>query len=284
MSQTTTSVVTLWGFSYLWVAVLHLLLHPATTYADVKVTGETTYKPYTPIVLKADGASAKDPAKVSYLWDMSPISGSAEIVEAGNTLYVWASPGSYKVSLTFIDFSSGKAERARFSFTVSGTTPVPPGPGPNPPGPDPPGPKPTPAPINRPGLHVLILYDAENTQLPKGQSNILEGKQVRDWLEANTVADPEIANWKTYWITPHKSDVSKMPKTWQDAFNRAKSASVAAGNKLPWLIVSNGTTGFEGPLPNSPAEFITLAQKYVGAKRTHHSKPKASPTTLRKAG
>jgi hypothetical protein len=231
--------------------------------ADVKVSGEATYKPHDPIVLKASEASS---AKAQFLWDISE---GAQFVEAGGTLYVWAPPGTYKVRLTSIDFDSKKIERASFTFTVSGKAPVPPGP--NPPGPDPPGPKPTPAPIQRPGLHVLILYDAEDTQLPKGQRNILEGKQVRDWLEANTVQDPDIPSWKTYWIAPHKTDVLKMPKVWQDAFNRPHAS-------IPWVIISNGTTGFEGPLPNSPAEFIALAQKYVGTKRVHHPKP------LKKAG
>ena len=46
-------------------------------------------------------------------------------------------------------------------------------------------------------------------------------------------------------------------KAWQDAMKRPHPT-------LPYLIVSNGKSGYEGPLPTSVDEAMTILKKYGG--------------------
>lgn len=101
---------------------------PATR-AKAGIKGEKTYPPFKAIVLKAADVTS---AKASFLWD---VDGECDFIESGDTLYAWCPPGTYTVRLTAIDFAAQKVERAKFTFTVSGTPPGP-GPGPQPPFPD----------------------------------------------------------------------------------------------------------------------------------------------------
>ncbi len=127
----------------------------------ITIKGDKEYNEYDKIVLKASG----ELKEASYLWD---VSGSAQVEEVGGTLYVWARPGSYSVTLTAIDFSAKKVERTRFNFTVKGTEPLPP---PEPPGPGPgPGPQPPPLPVS--DLKKL-LQDAVNKDQDKNKAQIL---------------------------------------------------------------------------------------------------------------
>ena len=52
-------------------------------------------------------------------------------------------------------------------------------------------------------------------------------------------------------------DNSNDAKIWQDAMKRPRSG-------LPWIVVSNGTTGYEGPLPLTEADTLALLKKYGG--------------------
>lgn len=116
------------------VASLLLLLICFPVYADVKVKGDKAYPPHKKIVLKAQDVTSKS---AQFLWE---VSGDADILEAGDTLYVWAPPGKYVVKLIAIDFDAKKVERASFNFNVDGT--VPPNPNPIPPDPTPVPPRP----------------------------------------------------------------------------------------------------------------------------------------------
>ncbi len=52
-------------------------------------------------------------------------------------------------------------------------------------------------------------------------------------------------------------DASQESQLWQDALKRKRGA-------LPWLVISNGKSGFEGPLPATVDETLTLLKKYGG--------------------
>lgn len=233
---------------------LALMLLFTVTAAAVTVKGEKTYKPYEPIVLKAQDTIS---TKAQFLWD---VDGDASIVEAGDTLYVWAAPGKYRIRLTAIDFDNKKVERASFTFTVSGD-PKPPDPGPGPgPDPKPPTPDPdNPAPIPVKGFRVLIVYEsAELSKYSAQQQAILTGKTVRDYLNANCVAGPK--EQKEWWILDKDADVSAIAKHWQDAMKRPRKST-------PWIIVSDGVKGYEGALPASVADTISLLKKYAPSSK-----------------
>lgn len=131
--------------------------------------------------------------------------------------------------------------------------------GPTPPGPGP-GPAPTPNPVNpapipEPGFRVLILFESMEV-LPAAQQSILTGKRVRDYLDAKCVTEPD-GKTKGYriWDKDTVSDAD-LP-VWSKAMKRPHGS-------IPWIIVSNGTTGFEGPLPATVDEALSLLKKYGG--------------------
>jgi hypothetical protein len=144
-----------------------------------------------------------------------------------------------------------------------------PGPDPDPePDPDPtPDPDPpSPAPIPEPGFRVLIFYESSDT-LPELQRAILAGEEVAAYLDKTCITEPD--GTAGYRIYDQHADLSNELPVWQKAFQRRPQS-------LPWVIVSNGTTGHEGPLtvtekdasgkeitrPMGPSDFIAFCRKY----------------------
>ena len=129
-----------------------------------------------------------------------------------------------------------------------------PDPGPDPePEPDPPGPDPpSPAPIPEPGFRVLIFYEKDDT-LPSLQQAILAGQEVADYLDKVCIEEP--GGTAGYRIYDDDADLSNELPVWQKAFQRRPQS-------LPWCIISNGKTGYEGKLPESPSAFIELCKKH----------------------
>lgn len=140
--------------------------------------------------------------------------------------------------------------------------PQPPEPGPSPPTPPGPAPGPTPpapnpAPIPAAGFRVLIVYEsADLSKMPAPQQAIIFSKTVRDYLNAKCVpgADAKTKEWR---IFDKDTDVSAESTIWQAAMQRHPIS-------LPWLIVSNGTTGFEGPLPADVESTMKVLQQFGG--------------------
>lgn len=222
-------------------AVLLVLVSGLT--AQVKIAGEKTYNLHEPIVLKAEGAGTK----AQCLWD---IDGAAQVVESGQTLYVWAPAGRYTVKLTAIDFDSKTVTRMRLSFTVEGAPG--PGPEPDPPGP---GPKPPPTPLPDGALGLIktsrdglaTVWSATRTEEAKrlAQANrthaaavaagafadakaILEGWRAANRKALNTTEQVPWATWatliKTKVETIHKEGKLPGNNEWSAAFRE-----IAAG-------------------------------------------------------
>lgn len=183
-------------------------------------------------------------------------------------------PDPKKVRLRLIGYASGQYEikaiackggkLSEFATCVvvvgDPTPPVPPGPAPGPgPSPVPPGPAPSPAPIPAAGFRCLIVYEsAELGKMPDAQKNVLYAKSVRDYLNSKCVmgADGKTKEWR---IWDKDTDASAESQIWQDALKRPRS-------QVPWIIVSDGKTGYEGPLPASVDETLALLKKYAEGK------------------
>lgn len=130
---------------------------------------------------------------------------------------------------------------------------------PQPPQPPPPTPPQPPSPIVAQGLHVLIVYESsELSKYPAAQVNILYDQSLRSYLDSVTaVAGPK--SWHEYRIWDKDVVALGDSQPWQDALKRPRTA-------LPWIIIGNGTTGYEGPLPANVAATIELIKKYEVAK------------------
>lgn len=113
--------------------------------------------------------------------------------------------------------------------------------------PTPPQPKDIPFP-GVTGLHVLIVIEtADRSKYDPGQLNVMDGRQVREWLDANCAA---ITSTRKAWnIWDKDVDARSFGQAWDDALKRKRDS-------LPWLIASNGTKAIEIPLPKTPQEFI----------------------------
>jgi hypothetical protein len=154
--------------------------------------------------------------------------------------------GSYK--LLFITSVGDKPVLAPCVVTIPGP-PAPPAP--------PPGPPTPPAPIAGDGLRMLIVYDSAHAdKLTTGQQAVIYGKSTRDYLNAKTPlgADGKTHEWRI-WDKDVAVDAEE--KVWQDAMKRPHPT-------LPYLIVSNGKSGYEGLLPVGVEETMTILKKYGG--------------------
>ena len=115
----------------------------------------------------------------------------------------------------------------------------------------------SPAPIPDPGFRVLIVYEsADMTKYPVATQAILAGAEVREFLKKNCVAEDGQPGFRIY-----DSDVNTSGDlaVWRTAMTRPRT-------ELPWVVISNGKSGFEGPLPKTAAEFIDLCKKYLPTK------------------
>ena len=113
------------------------------------------------------------------------------------------------------------------------------------------------------GLHVLAVHDVlKDASLPQGQLEAIlslsAAGAVNDFLQSHAAheksgdlavrvfdvdqnVDNELAEWKQQFSSPAQ------PRT-----------------SLPWLTVSNGRTGYDGPFPKDANALITLLKKYGG--------------------
>jgi hypothetical protein len=129
-------------------------------------------------------------------------------------------------------------------------------PGPTP-GPTPPAPPVPPAPpIPGEGLRVLVVYEtAELSKLPPGQVNALYSSDVRAYLNAKCSQGTGGArNWRVW----DKDIDATNDEAWtREALKRPRQS-------LPWVVITNGTGGFEGPLPGSVDDTLALLKKFGG--------------------
>lgn len=129
-------------------------------------------------------------------------------------------------------------------------------PGPDP-GPDPdPEPEPGPTPIPTKGFRALIVYESSDlSSYPAKQVDILFNKTLREYLNQKCVKG-EDGKTPEYRIFDKDISPKNESKIWQDAMARARSG-------LPWLLVSNGESGWEGPLPGTLEETMAILKKYA---------------------
>ena len=127
------------------------------------------------------------------------------------------------------------------------------------PQPPPPDPKPDDkgdAPIPAAGLRVLVVFEsADAAALTAKQQAAIYGKATRDILNSKCVVGPD-GKTREWRIFDKDVDAAADSKLWGDAMKRPRRS-------LPWLVVSNGAAGFEGPL-ESAEQVAELVKKFGG--------------------
>ena len=177
-----------------------------------------------------------------------------ELLKDSKTAVVIGAKGRYRL-LAYTAVGDVPSSPAICTVIIGEAPPVPPGP--TPPDPKPPGPTPDPAPIPTAGFRFLIVEEtAERSKLPADQREIIGSTVLRLALNAACAKGPDgkSPEWR---IIDKDAPMAAESKVWQDAMARPRKS-------LPWLIVSNGTTGFEGPLPATVNEVLAIVEKYKG--------------------
>lgn len=161
-----------------------------------------------------------------------------QIEQINNEYYQIRSKGEFWIDVTAIDFEKNIYGRQRKVLKIG-----------NDPTPEPePTPTPTPAPIPEPGLHVLLVWEsADASALTSGQRDIFYSSDSRSFLKEKSGN-----KWRLY-----DKDVilPESEKVWATALKRPRTS-------LPWVIISNGTTGYEGPVSENLADFKKLVEQY----------------------
>lgn len=241
------------------VAIFFLFLCPSSLFAQsLMIAGDEEVPAYRIVKLKAIGIEEK----AGSLWKIVPSKNLSNPVNTPPDMYEFvAPPGVYEISLLSIKLKpDGSTSLKEATKTViirepsPGPKPVPPDPGPTPPKPVPPEPVP-PAPIPAEGFRVLMVYErADLPKMPAKQVDILHSQQVADYLNKTCVLGPDgkMPEWRVW---DQHAEPTTYPKLWQDVIKRERKS-------IPWIVISTGKTGYEGPLPATIEETLTLLRSY----------------------
>lgn len=221
---------------------------------DLKVPAEVKGEvaSFVTIVAETEGKSVK----------FVPLDGGLSVFPQGllsnpkATVVTSAFPGTYR--LLAYTAKDGVPSDPQFTRVIIGQ----PGPAPqpvnpvNPPQPVNPVQPPSPAPIPVEGFRVLLVFDPKaQTSLTAAQNSILFGADVRGYLNSKTAI---AANGAREWrLWPVGTDNSGEAKYWQDVMARPRQS-------LPWVVISNGKAGYEGPLPATVEDMLRLLKTYGG--------------------
>jgi len=234
---------------FLTIAILVAIVMPVMAQkkaVPLKVEGDTQI-----VVKSLPFKVVASPGSDVYVWSFPDNVTASE--DTDGVLTVTKAPkGVFRVSVVGmkIDFETKKVIKDRGVIEVIvGDAPQPdPQPDPTPP--------PTPAPIPDVGFRVLIIEDAKNRiNLPPEQFEVLFDEKIQDYLDSKCVK--ESSGTKAWRIWPDKVNAKREAKYWQDALARKRDS-------LPWIIISDGKTGYEGPLPKDVDATLALLKKYGG--------------------
>lgn len=174
--------------------------------------------------------------------------------DLGEHRYLLSTAGKQWIDLQVVDFAKNIFFSRQYVVEVkSPVIPDPPQPTPTPvpPQPDPP-PTPTPgvAPIEGPGFRVMFVAETGD-DMPAAVADIFYSPEITAYLNANCIK-----------VDGHPDFRRVDPDTqYTDQTNRFVKALARPRASLPWLIISNGVTGYEGPFPATVAETLALLKR-----------------------
>lgn len=149
-----------------------------------------------------------------------------------------------------------KLERQKYRFQINKDKP-PPEPD-DPDDPDPPGPDDgdlDEAPIDGDGLRVLFIYESSERMAETIEASFFS-QEVERYLNANCEKVDGKADFRR--LDPDAK--------FTDPNHRFAKALRRPRNSLPWLIISNGETGYEGEFPDTVQKTLDLIQRFTPTK------------------
>ena len=163
-------------------------------------------------------------------------------------------PGKHWVDVTAIDFEKNIYVTQMVIASVGPRPPPDPDPDVDPDvDPDPTPDPDVPAPIDGDGLRILIVYEtSEISKLPQKQQDVLYGQQIRRYMSENCEKVDGFPEWR----------ILDAETKFQDTDNNFAKALARPRKEIPWIIISNGKTGYEGPLPDNPEMTISLIERF----------------------
>ena len=231
----------------------------------VREVGPPVVKPSAPsvvLLLQSDRDLAKSLVKIR--------SSTAEAVKVDDATYVVSKPGTHTLQVNVI--SDGPLQWDDETVTVTvGESPTPePAPDPDP-TPDPaPDPHPGVAPIDGPGFRVLFVSET-GERMPAEVEDAFYAPEITSYLNANCIKVDGQPDFRRVDPDTQFTDVNHR-------FSKALSRPRAS---LPWLIISNGKSGYEGPFPGGKDATLALLKKLnVQAETLPEPKPLVIVHTL----
>lgn len=123
--------------------------------------------------------------------------------------------------------------------------------------PIPPPPPTDPSPFPGDANRILIVYE-NMTPLPPAQESVIFGQAMRDYIAAHVTKRPEDNQPEARIYDQNVKGLERETPIWRNAMARPRKS-------VPWLLVGNARgQGYEGPLPATEAETLTLLKKYLG--------------------
>lgn len=116
--------------------------------------------------------------------------------------------------------------------------------------PNPPGPV-----VTNPEFRLLIVEEtADRPKLPAGQQGIFTSTVLRKWLKDHC---KPLSDGSNGFRIVDVDDVENLP---------AEFKGLETPKSVPWLFVTNGTTGLSCPLPGTADEVIAKVSPYAEGK------------------
>jgi len=171
---------------------------------------------------------------------------SCEPSKLSTGVYTITKPGTHIIKAIVLAQNPLSWDEATFTVTIGKPEP---GPTPEPPAPDPP--TPGEAPIEGEGFRVVFIAET-GEQLPPSVEDSFYSKLITDYLNSNCIkveGQPEFRRFDpdTQFTNPQ---------------HRFAKAMARPRTSLPWLIISNGKSGYEGPFPTTVEATLALLKQY----------------------
>ena len=106
------------------------------------------------------------------------------------------------------------------------------------------------------GLSVLIVDEQDDYDTPAYEPYlpVLNSTELLTYLDEHCAKVDGVPEWR-HW--DDDIEIVEQSQKWRDAMSIPRAS-------LPWIVVSNGRTGYSGPLPQSEAATLELLRKYEG--------------------